>query len=85
MGEERITLGQGCQAQCCSGKWDLGLVNTDESVWKLWVKDRGLMLMLMLQETGGLKERMRLKGINGKLHGEINWGKELDETLALVD
>lgn len=20
-------------------KWDLGLVNTDESVWKLWEKD----------------------------------------------
>lgn len=36
-----MTSGQGCCARRCSGKWDLGLVNTDESVWKLWEKAAG--------------------------------------------
>lgn len=37
-----MTLGEGCGVCHQSGKWDLGLVNTHESVWRLWEKHRQL-------------------------------------------
>lgn len=36
LGEGDTTLGQGCRVRRRDGELDLGLVNTDESVWKLW-------------------------------------------------
>ena len=52
-----MTLGQSSRAQCRSGKRDLGLVNTDESVWKLWEKGRWVTLRCLSSEKQGLRER----------------------------
>lgn len=52
-----MTLGHGSSAQRCSGKKHLGLVNTDESAWKMWVKFRRVMLIGFSSDEPGLRER----------------------------
>lgn len=53
-----MTPGQGSRAERCCGKWDLGLVNIDESVWKLSEKDRWVMLCIRSEEWF-VRERAR--------------------------
>lgn len=45
-----MTSGQGSGAERRCGKWDLGLVNIDESVWKLSEKDCWVTLCLCSEE-----------------------------------
>lgn len=64
--EEDMTLGQGSWTQPHSTKRDLGLVNTDESVWKLWEKDRWVTLWCLSSEKQGLKERTMVRRAGGE-------------------